>query len=402
MHHQRRSFLKLTGSAIAGTAALGAGVTDGAAAPAVRYDPAHPSNYRTASRTTADIDWIIIHTIQGPYESAINWFKNPRSDVSSHYVVGEEPGELTQMVRTRDVAWTAGDGGYNARGINIELEGYADSGFSDQLYENLAELVEFLCENYDIPKQGPDFRVAPCNAAAGEGGIIGHVHIPGSGCTGRGGSGGHTDPGPYFDYDRLVDAITGEPETTFELGQEVTATRALNVRSEPEIGFNVRHTNPTGTTGTVIGESTVADQYRFWKVEWDNGVTGWAIQQYMTATENEDDGDDNEEESDEDETVPDDDEAAGDGFKIGQTVVSTAPVNVRSSAEVTNNVTHTQPSAVSGTVKNGYVTEDGFTWWWVHWENGVGGWSVQKHLGKATQDAAAATDADAGGLSWFF
>jgi N-acetyl-anhydromuramyl-L-alanine amidase AmpD len=429
MNHKRRSFLKLSGSAIAGTAAVGATATNSTAAPAVRYEPADPSNYREANRTTADIDWIVLHTIQGSYESAISWFKNPRSDVSAHYIVGDEPGEFTKMVRTKDVAWTGGDAGYNARGLHIEMEGYSGNGFSDQMYENVAELVEFLCENYDIPKRGPNFRIAPCDAAAGQGGIIGHVHIPGPNCNSRGGSGGHTDPGPHFDYDRLIEAIKTDPEPNFEVGQRVSAARALNVRSEPEIDFNVKHTNPAGKTGTIAEQSTLGDDYLWWKIEWDNGVTGWSIQKKMEAAEEDDSGNGGDGGSDDGNNGGNDGENGNDGnedgsddgtsgFRIGQDVVSTADVNVRSSAEIVQNVKHTQPADTMGTVRNGYVTEDGFTWWWVNWENGVAGWSVEKYLDDApdeattqsteatdsstTSQSADSSDTESDGLGWLF
>lgn len=391
MGYQRRSLLKLSGTAIAGAAGVGATATNTSGAPAVTYDPAAPSNFRRANRTTADINWIIMHTIQGSYEGGINTFKNPSSNVSAHYVVGKEPGEFTKMVRPKDVAWTAGDAGYNAHGINIELEGYAGNGFPDQQYENIAELLEFLCEEYNIPKRGPEFRVAPCDPMAGKGGIIGHIHIPGSGCTGRGGSGGHTDPGPYFDYDRVVEAISGEPTAEYEIGDTVECDRAINTRAAPEIGFNVIHTNPKGTVGTIVDGFEAADTYVWWQIEWENGITGWAIQQYLDPSSADPPGDGGREdpEDDEDEVPPGDDEDdSGDDppgnedrrFAIGDTVSSTVDLNTRWKPSLDGWVRETVSPGTTGEVQDNPVTADGYTWWQIEWETGTKGWSVERYL----------------------
>jgi N-acetyl-anhydromuramyl-L-alanine amidase AmpD len=395
MDYRRRSFLKLSGAAIAGTSALGATAQETAAAPAVEWNPAAASNYRNANRTTADIDWIILHTIQGSHDVGVNTFKDPSMNVSAHYIVGREPGQFTQMVRNRDIAWTAGNSGYNARGINIEMAGYAGTGFSDQMYKNMAELVRFLCENYDIPKRGPQSEIAACNAANGAGGIIGHVHIPGEhNCNVRGGSGGHTDPGPYFDYDRLIEAISEDRTAEFEVGQEITATRALNARAAPEIGFNVIHTHPKGTRGTLIEGIEIADGYVWWNVEWDNGITGWAIQQYMTEAEEEDDGgrgpgeDERDDDSGENDPGEDDSDGSGTTFKIGERVDSTVNLNTRSQPSLDGRVRETVDPDTVGWIQDGIVTADGYTWWQVEWETGTTGWSVQRYLDESSRSGS--------------
>ncbi|MFC6953547.1 N-acetylmuramoyl-L-alanine amidase [Halorubellus litoreus] len=77
---------------------------------------------------------------------------------------------------------------------------------------------------------------------------------------------------------------------------------------------------------------------------------------------------------------------AGGSYGTGQDVVSTTTVNVRASAEIADNVKHTQPTDVEGTIANGPYQNDGYTWWWVEWENDVGGWSVQDYLDPRNDD----------------
>lgn len=87
--------------------------------------------------TPVDKKLIIVHWCAGSAKAAINWFSNPRSKVSAHYIVCKR-GEVTQMVEEQDIAWHAGVSslpGYpttwngvewsslNPCSIGIELEG---------------------------------------------------------------------------------------------------------------------------------------------------------------------------------------------------------------------------------------------------------------------------------------
>jgi beta-N-acetylglucosaminidase/N-acetyl-anhydromuramyl-L-alanine amidase AmpD len=285
MRHDRRAVLRAAVTSLVGTACWTTGTANDE--DPIPREPAAQSNYTAASRSPGDIDWIVLHTTGHSYEEAIATFEDPAENVSAHYVVGTEPGQLTNTVRVEDIAWGAGNGEYNDRSINVELVTGPGGSVPDQLYDNAARLVARLCDDQQIPRRHPEFQIAPCDPTAGSGGIIGHVQVPHpEDCSVRGGSGRRSDPGPAFEYDRVL------------------------------------------------------------------------------ATEDES--------SDRDTDSP--------AFEIGDDVQSTAPINVRSSAEITRNVTHTQPAGLTGTISNGYTTTDGFVWWWVHWENGVGGWSVQRYL----------------------
>src|SRR5437879_13029842 len=53
--------------------------------PPIEYVPAARANY-DVGRTMA-ITQIVIHETDGTWFSAVNWFQNPRSRVSAHYLV---------------------------------------------------------------------------------------------------------------------------------------------------------------------------------------------------------------------------------------------------------------------------------------------------------------------------
>ncbi len=155
------------------------GVAQQALAPGVIWNPAYSGNYTNASRGAAQINYVVIHTTQGSYAGAINWFKNPSSKVSAHYVVRSSDGEVTQMVDDSDIAWH--DACFNSSSIGIEHEGYvSDPGkwYTPAMYAASAKLVSWLCDKYGIPKD--------------------HSHIMGHGETPD--CSDHTDPGAGWDW----------------------------------------------------------------------------------------------------------------------------------------------------------------------------------------------------------
>jgi N-acetyl-anhydromuramyl-L-alanine amidase AmpD len=138
-------------------------------------------NYTDANRPYSHpIDYgIVIHVTEGSWSSAINWFRDPNSDVSAHYTVRSSDGFIGQSVHEEDIAWHAGNWTYNQRTVAIEHEGYVDnpSYFTDTMYHSSAKLSAYLCNKYSIPVD----RYY----------IYGHNEVPGA---------THSDPGPYWDW----------------------------------------------------------------------------------------------------------------------------------------------------------------------------------------------------------
>jgi len=146
------------------------------------WNPASDANY--ASGRSQDIRAVVIHVTQGSYAGTISWFQNPDAQVSAHYVVRSEDGEITHMVNDADTAWHARDG--NAYSIGIEHEGFVDdpSWFTDAMYRSSAALTKWLCDTYGIPKNRES--------------IVGHSEVPGN---------DHTDPGPNWDWDLYMSYV---------------------------------------------------------------------------------------------------------------------------------------------------------------------------------------------------
>ncbi|WP_162451419.1 N-acetylmuramoyl-L-alanine amidase [Phytoactinopolyspora mesophila] len=158
--------------------------------PQARWVAAHSSNYRVANRPNDHaIDRVVIHTAQGTYAGTISWFQNSSSNVSAHYVVRSSDGQVTQMVRHKDVGWHVGSS--NNRSIGIEHEGWVDnsSWYTEQMYRSSAALTRYICNRHGLP----------LNRAH----IVGHNEIPDA---------THTDPGRHWDWDRYMSYVRDDSE----------------------------------------------------------------------------------------------------------------------------------------------------------------------------------------------
>ena len=106
-------------------------------------------------------------------------------EVSAHFLV-RRAGEVVQFVSTDARSWHAGVSCWQGReqcndfSIGIELEGCDDEAYTDTQYDALNQLLAALTKQY------PDIR---------HDAIVGHSDIA---------PGRKTDPGPAFDWSRVV------------------------------------------------------------------------------------------------------------------------------------------------------------------------------------------------------
>jgi N-acetyl-anhydromuramoyl-L-alanine amidase len=102
--------------------------------------------------------------------------------VSSHFLVRRE-GEIVQFVPVERRAWHAGASSWRGRGrcndfsIGIELEGTEEDAFTEAQYRALAALLKDLRKKFPLRGVAAHSDVAP---------------------------GRKTDPGPHFDWTRLL------------------------------------------------------------------------------------------------------------------------------------------------------------------------------------------------------
>ncbi len=108
--------------------------------------------------------------------------------VSAHFLI-ERGGELTQFVSCLDRAWHAGQSSFdgcpncNDYSVGVELEGTDDLPYTEAQYATLARLTRALMARF------PGITTQR---------ITGHEHIA---------PGRKTDPGPAFDWTRLMASL---------------------------------------------------------------------------------------------------------------------------------------------------------------------------------------------------
>ncbi len=229
--------------------------------PPTKWKPAYAGNYTSAS-VGRGIQYVVLHTIEGTAGGAIGWFKNPSSNVSAHYVVDYD-GSITQMLQDKDIAWHAGHGFYNKHSIAIDHAGYAKKNYwTPAMYQQSAALTRWICLTYGIPMTRQR--------------ILGHNEVPDPDGTGFGGSGNHTDPGPFFNWEYYLSLVTSGPTTIPASYQamEVTSWR-LNVRTGPSTAHAVIGSIPHGHR--YVSEETSGG----WRKIWFANNTGWSYGGYL-------------------------------------------------------------------------------------------------------------------------
>ena len=157
--------------------------------PSAYWIPASPSNYTVSDRPVSyQVNMIVIHDIEGSFNSAITAFQDPTRAGSAHYVISRK-GRIAQMVDESNIAWHAGNWDYNTRSIGIEHEGYANlyGSFTVAEYKASANLAASICSRWGVPMDRNH--------------VIGHYQVPDpTNPLLFGGLEHHYDPGKYWNW----------------------------------------------------------------------------------------------------------------------------------------------------------------------------------------------------------
>ncbi|MFI7128393.1 N-acetylmuramoyl-L-alanine amidase [Nonomuraea sp. NPDC050153] len=145
-------------------------------------------HYDLANRPVSQkIEYIIIHDMEGYFDSSIRLNQDPKYGASWQYSVRSSDGHIAQHIKGKDVAWQAGNWYINAKSIGIEHEGFLAEGstwYTEAMYRSSARLVRYLAFRYGIPLDRAH--------------ILGHDNVPGTLPTTV--KGMHEDPGPFWDW----------------------------------------------------------------------------------------------------------------------------------------------------------------------------------------------------------
>lgn len=164
------------------------------------------------ARPMTAITWFIVHDTEG-YEAGDETVLTSAAPpvASAHALIGRD-GTLVAMVELTRTAWTPGNDAVARLSVNVELSGFARAGYTQAQYRALAAYFRWCTkQGMNVPAEYVGKAERP--------GIIGHADVAAPDGTGWGGAAHHTDPGPLFDWNRLMTLIrageTAEREEFF-------------------------------------------------------------------------------------------------------------------------------------------------------------------------------------------
>jgi N-acetyl-anhydromuramyl-L-alanine amidase AmpD len=189
-------------------------------------DPTDYGNFDFASRPDPGLElrYIVIHNTEIDYNLTLRVFQTPSTYVSAHYVLRSFDGQVAQMVKTKNVAWHAGNWYFNTHAIGIEHEGLAIDGatwYSEPMYRASAQLVRYLAQRYHIPIDRAH--------------ILGHDEIPGP--TPGLQAGMHWDPGPFWDWAHYMDLLGAPIRAAPDRGGQIVTIAPSFAANQPPLTY---------------------------------------------------------------------------------------------------------------------------------------------------------------------
>ena len=121
-------------------------------------------NFRRGRRGAYPVDAVVIHVTEGLAASVRSWFNNPKSGVSSHYMVTRK-GDIVNFVREEDTAFCNGrvdrptaslvrqrmTTNPNDWTVSIECEGTGRQELTDPQRGSVLMLIKDICSRRRIP-----------------------------------------------------------------------------------------------------------------------------------------------------------------------------------------------------------------------------------------------------------
>ncbi len=153
------------------------------------------------SRGSYGVSLVVIHSCEGSYAGCWGYLRSSAAQASAHYVVKEDGGEITQLVREANRAWhvaadydcsRAGNQqcskngvGTNSFSVGIEHAGYASqSSWSNGIIETSAKLTCDITRDHSVPRDRNH--------------IVSHGQLQ---------PWNRTDPGPNWPWSHYIDRV---------------------------------------------------------------------------------------------------------------------------------------------------------------------------------------------------
>jgi len=224
----------------------------------------------TKGRADGPPIWNVIHDMEAhetptTAEATAEYFATGAGgrSVSSHYCGDND--SVVQCVLLKDVAWTVGNRAGNYRGINWELAGFASQTreqwldpFGVAMLNRIAPIIRSDSARYGIPH----VRLSIAELRAFKPGLTSHNDLG----IAFGGT-DHTDPGPNFPWDYLLELLTGGDDMTPEEHQMLKDIHYLLFtldsapRPEDSVAGKIETIRAAVTSGVPVpGEVTLSEE----------------------------------------------------------------------------------------------------------------------------------------------
>lgn len=150
---------------------------------------------------------------------------------------------------------------------------------------------------------------------------------------------------------------TVSADRSFEPGQRVRSTVNLSVRAGAGTDRSRKTVVDPEATGRITGQTPVeTSTYTWYQIEWDSGVTGWSVEQFLAPTEDPE-------------------------FAAGDRLLSTVSLSVREGSSTdTARLDVVDPGTIGTVTDRKPVAGPQYRWVNVEWENGSTGWSAATFL----------------------
>lgn len=198
------------------------------------------------------VKYYFVHYVAtGTYQGAISWFKDCSSNVSAHYVIRNNDGEISQVVAENDRAWSQGVTQYNDLGIGVEHEVLATNlsmWDSEPMLVAAANLCVNVCNRRAIPKLR--------RVVNGDAGIYGHSDVRATDCP-------NLTAARWTNFLTRINSVSAAPPVLYSIenpgsGTRLTATWRPNL--EPALaGYRLyyAHGDTLNTWSLAADETTL-------------------------------------------------------------------------------------------------------------------------------------------------
>jgi N-acetyl-anhydromuramyl-L-alanine amidase AmpD len=176
------------------------------------------AGYERAQRAPGQVQFLVLGSAGSTYEQGVARMADARAFTSAHYLIRGSDGQVTQLVRTGDVALFAGSAALNDLSVGIALDSVGSGGlphYSEATYASAAALVRYLAAAYRIPLDRQH--------------VLGRDELPTRAATRPA-----NDPGARWDWGHLF-ALIGKPMNgpTDDFGRAVAFVPAPATNTQP-------------------------------------------------------------------------------------------------------------------------------------------------------------------------